>query len=463
MITRAVLITMSVAFAYIILVIGLTLWCRYKRQARKARIAMLEKEIVENGDGAAGDGHHSGDNGNCTGKNGEIEPCLKSAKKITTNGTNRTIDGAQKSDDTGASITSKKSLSHFDSITISRSSLYELVQIGCGDFGDVFIGKIRKQDIKNNDESAVATAPSNIKTKLLNETENCKSKTSLNEINEIKEDNNSESITDDTEYKQVLVKALNKIKDETICIEFRRQIEMFRAIRHQGVAKLYGLCRDKDPHYLVLEYTDWGDLKQFLLATAKSPPLSSSSSLLQNTNDKLSENNKIKKTPPPLNMPQFLCIAHQIARGMDAIYKAKFIHKDLATRNCIITSNFITKITYPALTKDKYQCEYYKYKNAWLPLRWLAPECLQEDDYSTKSDVYAFGVFIWELFTCSVKIPFENELTNDEYFIKVQNSNIEWKLPDNIPDELQTIVVRNCFFFVFGFLLFINYKESLRR
>lgn len=395
MITRAVLITMSVAFAYIILVVGLMLWCRYRRQARKARLNEVDKDTVENGNGEI--------------KMAEIEPCLPGHKKKANGRSNHhKSDNAQKSDDTANSVNSKtsKKSSNFDQITLPRKSLIDLIQIGQGDFGDVFIGKIKTSDVKAVEEHVKSTA-----------NEKQRSKTSLNEINEIKEE--PEPVT---EFKEVLVKALNKVKDESVCIEFRRQIEMFRAISHRGVTKLYGLCRDKDPHYLILEYTDWGDLKQFLIST-------------RDASD--SSTKKLKNH-------EILSIAHQIARAMDAVYRSRYIHKDLAARNCVITSNFIAKVSYPSLNRDTYCKEYYKNKNILIPLRWMAPECLCDDDYSTKSDVYAYGVLVWELYNRAASLPLE-ELSNDEFMTLAKENKLERKVADQTPTELISILVSTNF------------------
>ncbi|XP_055382342.1 tyrosine-protein kinase-like otk [Condylostylus longicornis] len=419
-ITRAVLITMSIAFAYIVLVVGLMLWCRYRRQARKARLNAANKDNVEIG---VTDGPN--------GKNGEIEPCLgaeksadSSGKANGTGGKSKKVNGnnnpkgsgneAQKSDDTISSKGSKKS-NIFDQLSVPRTSLSDLVQIGKGDFGDVFVGKIVSSVVKiielNEKEKQ------KFEEKLTPENEKRRSKGSMDNIEEITEEEGSEI---ENEYKLVLVKALNKVKEENSCQEFKRQIEMFRAISHKGVAKLYGLCRDKDPHYLILEYTDWGDLKQFLLATAGKASTTSA-------------------TIPALQKGQILAIAYQLARGMDAIYRARFIHKDLAARNCIISSDFVVKVSYPGLCKDKYSREYFKHRNSLLPIRWLAPECIQEDDYTTKSDIYAFGVLTWELFNQATKIPFE-ELSNEEFLLQSAGNLLKWSCAENTPDELKEIL-----------------------
>uniref|UniRef100_A0A0K8U9L3 Tyrosine-protein kinase-like otk n=3 Tax=Bactrocera latifrons TaxID=174628 RepID=A0A0K8U9L3_BACLA len=426
LITRAVLITMSVAFAYIILVVGLMIWCRFRRQARKARLNDANKDNPESGE---------------MGKLPENEPCLpdhaSSGKVRKANGNNNprgSGNEAAKSDDTACSNHSKGSKrSHaLDQLSLPRSGISELIQIGRGEFGDVFVGKVKASVIRQIDEKDIESEKHNgsDNNSVITSIEKRRSKTSMDDIEEIREEQETGSADGDTtstttdEYKLVLVKALNKFKDENICQEFKRQIDMFRAISHKGVVRLFGLCREKDPHYMVLEYTDWGDLKQFLLATA----------------GKVNTSNNSAQSPPPLQTGQILAVAYQIARGMDAIYRARFIHKDLATRNCVISSDFIVKVSYPALSKDKYSREYFKHRNTLLPIRWLAPECIQEDDFTTKSDIFAFGVVVWELFSQATKVPFE-ELSNEEVIQRNQSGNLDWACANGTPDGLKDILL----------------------
>lgn len=137
------------------------------------------------------------------------------------------------------------------------------------------------------------------------------------------------------------------------------------------------------------------------------------------------------------------------------------LHRDLATRNCIISSDFIVKVSYPALCKDKYSREYFKHRNTLLPIRWLAPECIQEDEYTTKSDIYAFGVVVWELFTQATKMPLE-ELSNEEVIQRSQAQKLEWQCAEGTPECLKEILVgcaieniwRECYLLIFLFLLF---------
>lgn len=266
-ITRAVLITMTVAFAYIVLVVGLMLWCRHRRSARKARLIINDKECEIGSPGKE--------------INGEVEPCLPDDAKLSsvttkkssshnntkTNSTNTmdnnvvdaTLHNGEKenhdnsvSDETIDSNKSRRSTTSqlLDGLQISRKSLLELIQVGKCDFGDVLIGKINNSDIikhSQSDNSKKRKATYEI-------SEKKKKEISSEELNEIKPEN---------EYKLAMIKTLNKVKDESACTEFRRQIELFRTVSSSSVVRLFGLCREKDPHYLVLEYTDWVIIKYF--------------------------------------------------------------------------------------------------------------------------------------------------------------------------------------------------------
>jgi len=315
LVTRAVLITMTVALAYIVLVVGLMLWCRYRRQARKARLNELSTKE------AGGDQPDAAVNG----KGSEQEPCLSKQHNGHSKSRSKSSGDAQKSDDTACSQqsrASKKSAHIYEQLALPRSGLSELIQIGRGEFGDVFVGKLKatlvtsptdkdadtEKQHSNSENGSGGSGSGSTTLSTLNEKR--RSKTSMDDIEEIKEEEQEQP--DQTGLEQlVLVKALNKVKDEQACQEFRRQLDLLRAISHKGVARLYGLCREKDPHYMVLEYTDWGDLKQFLLATAGKVNTATAGS----------------SSPPPLTTSQVLAVAYQIARGMDAIYRARFTHR----------------------------------------------------------------------------------------------------------------------------------------
>ncbi|XP_055311098.1 tyrosine-protein kinase-like otk isoform X2 [Sitodiplosis mosellana] len=418
-VVRAVLITVTVVFSYIILVIGLMFWCRVKRKARKNRMQLIAKENVDT---------LSRNDTKPNDPNDENEPCLaeRNQKKTekawngTSNGINHPITETPKVENANANNAKKHtSKSNLDQITIPRTILFDMVQVGRGDFGNLYTARVKFGDLKQHLHKDVVTTIT-----VENERDQCKSNGSVENVDEIKEVSEN---TDET-VNYALIKALNKVKDENVCIEFRRQLELFRAVSHRNVVKLFGLCRDKDPHYLVLEHTDLGDLKEFLSSRADQlAEITSKNGIVQK--------NHIDKTADTIKLPQLLSIAQHIARGMDAIYRARYMHKDLAARNCVITSDLTVKISYPANIKEKYIREYYKLKNSMVPLRWMAPECIEDDDNTIKTDIYSFGVLMLELFTFCTEIPLEN-VTDEDYLKQLQTNQIDRKLPDFVPQDI---------------------------
>lgn len=213
-------------------------------------------------------------------------------------------DGAETTQ-SQSSTNSKKSKSSYDKLALSRNNLKDVKLIGRGEFGDVMIAKIGKSVLLSEKRSSqVSTSNSEKEEKEL----------------------------------VVLVKSLTQNKDEACEAEFKREIEMFSKLSHENVSKLYGLCREMEPHYIIFEHTDWGDLKQFLVATQKG-------------------------NPPPLTSIQCVAILHQLSRGMDHLSASRFIHRDLAARNCLVSSTLIAKIGMPRLIRDPYSQEYCKHVN----------------------------------------------------------------------------------------------------
>ncbi|XP_060519446.1 tyrosine-protein kinase-like otk [Cylas formicarius] len=371
-VTKAVLITMSVAGAYIILVIGLMVWCRYRRRSRKLPIADTK---LENGDMEHGEIKTGGENGTGPG------PSKPSTNGIETHKEGQKSDGAETCNSQG-STQSKKSKSNYDKLSLSRSLLKEMTLIGRGEFGDVMVAKISQSSLVTLEKRS--------------------SGTSNEEIPESKEDKEV----------PVLVKVLSQTKEDNCLAEFKREIDTLSKLNHEHITMLLGLCREEEPHYLILEHTDWGDLKKFLVATKGD-------------------------SPPPLTTGQSVGIVHQLSRGMEHLAHNRMIHKDLAARNCLVTSTLVVKIGMPRLSRDPYSQEYCKHINQVIPLRWLPYEAVYEDEYSTKSDVYSFGVVIWEVFSQG-ELP-HPKINDNTFLTKLKEKKLEWKSHPSTPEPLQKL------------------------
>ncbi|TNN61326.1 Inactive tyrosine-protein kinase 7 [Liparis tanakae] len=216
----------------------------------------------------------------------------------------------------------------------------------------------------------------------------------------------------------VLVKSL-QARDEQLQLDFRREAEMFAKLSHPNVVRLLGLCREAEPHYMMLEYYDLGDLKQFLRISK-------------------SKDDKVKSQPISTKTKVSICA--QVAHGMEHLSNHRFVHKDLAARNCLINSQRRIKVSSLSLSKDVYNSEYYHYRQAWIPLRWLPSESVFEDDFSTKSDVWAFGVLMWEVFSHG-EMPYA-KLGDDEVLEGLQTGKLKLPVPDGCPSKIYKLMAR---------------------
>uniref|UniRef100_A0A6Q2Z349 receptor protein-tyrosine kinase n=1 Tax=Esox lucius TaxID=8010 RepID=A0A6Q2Z349_ESOLU len=224
--------------------------------------------------------------------------------------------------------------------------------------------------------------------------------------------------SEDEEETLVLVKSL-QTRDETLQLEFRREAEMFGKLSHPNLVRLLGMCREAEPHYLILEYAEMEDLKQYL---------------------KMSKNKEEKPKSHHLSTKQKVGVCLQVARGMEHLSNQRFVHKDLATRNCLISAKRHVKVSALGLSKDVYNEEYYHYRQAWIPLRWLPSEAVLEDDYSTKTDVWSFGVLMWEVFSLG-ELPHAS-LDHDQVLEELMEGKGKLSLPQGCPSRVYKLMTR---------------------
>ncbi|XP_051503805.1 fibroblast growth factor receptor 2 isoform X4 [Myxocyprinus asiaticus] len=190
--------------------------------------------------------------------------------------------------------------------------------------------------------------------------------------------------------KEALTVAVKMLKDDATekdLSDLVSEMEMMKMIgRHKNIINLLGACTQDGPLYVIVEYASKGNLREYL--RARRPPGMEYSYDIARVSDE------------PLTFKDLVSCTYQVARGMEYLASQKCIHRDLAARNVLVTESNVMKIADFGLARDVNNIDYYKKTtNGRLPVKWMAPEALFDRVYTHQSDVWSFGVLMWEIFT----------------------------------------------------------------
>uniref|UniRef100_A0A8C7AUW1 Fibroblast growth factor receptor n=1 Tax=Neovison vison TaxID=452646 RepID=A0A8C7AUW1_NEOVI len=185
----------------------------------------------------------------------------------------------------------------------------------------------------------------------------------------------------------VAVKMLKDDATEKDLSDLVSEMEMMKMIgKHKNIINLLGACTQDGPLYVIVEYASKGNLREYL--RARRPP-------------GMEYSYDINRVPEEqMTFKDLVSCTYQLARGMEYLASQKCIHRDLAARNVLVTENNVMKIADFGLARDINNIDYYKKTtNGRLPVKWMAPEALFDRVYTHQSDVWSFGVLMWEIFT----------------------------------------------------------------
>ncbi|XP_072120194.1 vascular endothelial growth factor receptor 3 isoform X1 [Mobula birostris] len=144
----------------------------------------------------------------------------------------------------------------------------------------------------------------------------------------------------------------------------------------------------------------------------------------------------------PLTLVDLICFSFQVARGMEFLASRKCIHRDLAARNILLSDNNVVKICDFGLARDIYKDpDYVRKGNARLPLKWMAPESIFDKVYTTQSDVWSFGVLLWEIFSLGVS-PYPGVQINEEFCQRLREGT-RMRAPEYATEEIYRIMLNS--------------------
>ncbi|XP_069695707.1 tyrosine kinase receptor Cad96Ca isoform X1 [Periplaneta americana] len=182
----------------------------------------------------------------------------------------------------------------------------------------------------------------------------------------------------------VAVKTLKENASDKERSDLVQELQVMKMLEpHPNVVRLLGCCTEKEPFFVIMEYVPHGKLQSFL----------------RNSRAERYYGN-LHGPSNSLTSRDLTSFVYQVARGMDFLSSKGIIHRDLAARNILVGENHICKVADFGFARDIISSHVYERKSEGrLPIRWMAPESLYDNIFSVKSDVWSFGVLIWEIVT----------------------------------------------------------------
>ncbi|XP_050730099.1 uncharacterized protein LOC127005358 isoform X3 [Eriocheir sinensis] len=232
-----------------------------------------------------------------------------------------------------------------------------------------------------------------------------------------------ECLFDSQGWVAVAVKTLKLGSTISEKLDFLSEAEMMKNFEHENIVHLLGVCTKTEPIYTVMEFMLYGDLKTYLLARRNLV------------------NEKSRSDDDEVSNKRLTSMALDIARGLAYLAQMKYVHRDVACRNCLVNANRMVKLADFGMTRPMYENNYYKFhRKGMLPVRWMAPESLTEGVFTTMSDIWSYGVLLYEIVTFGA-FPFQG-MTNDQVLEHVKAGHTI-AIPRGVKTQLE-VLLRMC-------------------
>ncbi|CAL1533871.1 unnamed protein product [Lymnaea stagnalis] len=228
------------------------------------------------------------------------------------------------------------------------------------------------------------------------------------------------------EFAIVAVKTLKGSCSDSLKRDFEREAEMLATIEHANIVTFYGVCTESDQWMMIFEFMENGDLNKYLRMHGPDAAF-------------LKDRDSMDSDEGQLTREQLMKIVLQIASAMEYLALQHFVHRDLATRNCLVGCDLVVKLGDFGMSRDVYTTDYYRVEGtAMLPVRWMPPESIIYRTFTTESDVWSFGVTLWEVFTYGKQPWFE--YSNSEVIEHIKNSRTLKRPPRTCTDGVYRVM-----------------------
>ncbi|XP_029818093.1 discoidin domain-containing receptor 2 [Manacus vitellinus] len=224
----------------------------------------------------------------------------------------------------------------------------------------------------------------------------------------------------------VAVKMLRADANKNARNDFLKEIKIMSRLKDPNIIRLLAVCITDDPLCMITEYMENGDLNQFHCSRQQAADTPAGHA-------------------PTVSDLRFM--ATQIASGMRYLSSLNFVHRDLATRNCLVGKQYTIKIADFGMSRNLYSGDYYRIQGrAVLPIRWMSWESILLGKFTTASDVWAFGVTLWETFTLCREQPYsqmsdEQVIENTGEFFRDQGRQTYLPQPALCPDRVYKLML----------------------
>ncbi|XP_006913445.2 tyrosine-protein kinase Fer isoform X1 [Pteropus alecto] len=208
----------------------------------------------------------------------------------------------------------------------------------------------------------------------------------------------------------VAVKTCKEDLPQELKIKFLQEAKILKQYDHPNIVKLIGVCTQRQPIYIIMELIPGGDFLSFL-----------------------------RKKKDDIKLKQLVKFSLDAASGMSYLESKNCIHRDLAARNCLVSENNVLKISDFGMSRQEDGGVYSSSGLKQIPIKWTAPEALNYGRYSSESDVWSFGILLWETFSLGV-CPYPG-MTNQQAREQVERG-YRMSAPQNCPEDIFKIMMR---------------------